>query len=415
MHLIRWFRRHPWIVTYWPMAILAISVVISFLRGIRFSNQWAATHYCFNYQEGFIKRGLVGQLNYSLFGSDYCNYTTLFTMHVSILLVFLGLMLWWFWHVIRLAEQKLALTLLASLFLASPAMVMHVHAIGYFEQIILILLMAQLLLWPYLTASIRVVTAIAMVVIAILVHEATIFLVVPVLCLRFISAQKKFLLPVISIVVVAAGMTYVVSEYGILPEERWKNLEGFVSGMANFRLCYPAFWVLKANFTKNHSSIVNDWMTKYQKEFIACFVMIVPFLIATFWYALRRINGAKYQKIGFMGLLVTGSLAPSLLATGAWDFNRWAAWCATNAILGLLIFAEDKHLRTPAQPLWKGRDIVNALAFCWLFYFGFSHALPMFDGYEAKNWPFTEHWDYLAKVYEGKAQFPDVPRRRWSP
>ena len=38
------------------LALVVILFLYSILRGIRFPNLWAATHFYFNYDPGFIKR-----------------------------------------------------------------------------------------------------------------------------------------------------------------------------------------------------------------------------------------------------------------------------------------------------------------------------------------------------------------------
>jgi len=51
--------------------VIALVFAVSLLKGARMPSLWAATHMTFNYSQGFIRRGLFGQV-LRVFGEQRC-------------------------------------------------------------------------------------------------------------------------------------------------------------------------------------------------------------------------------------------------------------------------------------------------------------------------------------------------------
>ncbi len=57
--------------------IIAGVFAVSLLKGLRMPNLWSATHMTFNYSQGFIRRGLFGQILRVVGGKRAYHYSTL--------------------------------------------------------------------------------------------------------------------------------------------------------------------------------------------------------------------------------------------------------------------------------------------------------------------------------------------------
>src|SRR4051812_46761643 len=113
------------------VAICASVFALTYFKGFRMPNAWTATHFAMNYSQGFVRRGLVGEVARWLIGDNVYRYNVfaLFAFVVfTLVAVALGLMMR---GALRADRDDLALRAALLVFAASPALVFFIHAIGY--------------------------------------------------------------------------------------------------------------------------------------------------------------------------------------------------------------------------------------------------------------------------------------------
>ncbi len=172
------------------MVLLIFLSVISFLRGFRFTGNWAATHYCFNYDAGFIKRGFLGTIFGGIFGNWYYDYYVIFYITLFILVFSIGLMIYIFKKVI---SEDRTFFFIAIIFLTSPNLVYYIHIIGYYDQLGLLVILVMFILVQHMNYRVFFILLISMMIVLILVHEVLlIFFGVPAFLLLLLSLVKHY-------------------------------------------------------------------------------------------------------------------------------------------------------------------------------------------------------------------------------
>src|SRR5204862_8334060 len=66
---------------------------LAILKGIRMPNRWAATHYLFNYQTGFMKRALWGEVLSRVLGAWTAKYFVLAAVGLSVFAILIVLII----------------------------------------------------------------------------------------------------------------------------------------------------------------------------------------------------------------------------------------------------------------------------------------------------------------------------------
>ncbi len=160
--------------------IIAGVFAVSLLKGLRMPNLWSATHMTFNYTQGFIRRGLFGQVLRALGGRNIYHYNKLALIAVAMFVLTVL-------AVARLTRRMLAtdggdrgLAAMTLVFAASPGIVFLAHEIGYLDYVGFIAVPLFIVwgargtrLWPIFYV------AIALSVVLALIHESMIIMFAP--------------------------------------------------------------------------------------------------------------------------------------------------------------------------------------------------------------------------------------------
>ena len=116
----------PWVLP----AMVACTLAIGTLGGMRWPGMWAATHYMFDYSQGFAKRGLIGELLSAVTG-QHVVYQTIAYVSILVFLAWLSLLLF----VIRSAARSNAsVWWISAAFFLSPGFAFMVHEMGYADH-----------------------------------------------------------------------------------------------------------------------------------------------------------------------------------------------------------------------------------------------------------------------------------------
>lgn len=116
----------------WYFVIFAI-LFLSILRGIRVPNIWSYSHFLFNYDLGFIKRGLIGEI-ISQFNNPYLlSYEFFFIFSIAILFIVIVLISLLLKDLIN--SHNPIFIGCSVVFSSSLAVVFLSHSVGYFDHI----------------------------------------------------------------------------------------------------------------------------------------------------------------------------------------------------------------------------------------------------------------------------------------
>jgi len=392
---------------YWFVAAV-IMALFSKLRGIRFPNLWSYSHYLFNYEYGFVKRGFLGEI-ISLIGCPLLmSYDFFFVFSLLLLLANLFFLLLIIRDVIGSGNRLLAAT--ALIFACSLGIVYLTHTIGYFDHVGLLVVLIALRIK---NIFVRIIFSFIAIPIVLLIHETALLLFFPVLLFSIIMAidlkkPNKYLILTCLLAVLAVAFSTILSRSTIEDTQATAMYEE-LSRKVNHDLRLDAFSVLSKSTEDNVAGINYLWSKGNRAIRMALSLSVTAPLFLFFLYI--AFIQLKKEKFNFWLILfaLLAALSPLALHFAAWDMDRWNTITISTSFLLLYIISQNKNVEkdTVNNALSLRMKVIVVL----MLFFGASSTIPLFDGYEVKQIPFTEHFLYLKDVINGVDTFPSVPNK----
>jgi hypothetical protein len=407
------------------VAFAGFLAAVSFLKALRVPNRWAATNFVLNYSQGFVRRGFVGEVARRLLGDAAFHY---WVFDVFAFLV-LGAASWVFWRLVRRAllaqsEADPGLRVAILVFLASPALVMLVHLVGYLDHLGLVFvgLFAAAAAPAKREWLAYAVAAVAGPVLA-LVHEAQTILFMPVVlfvlaCRALAAAQRSralaqarpfnagwTVLALAGVLGIALGVSAYVSLAG--DAQRVGALEHWLKQRADFTLHYGAFRALRTGSPVSLlDAMYNFWSVPgrliWWFKALVLFLPSFGFLGVGGWRAIGRAEPASPLAVAALrGLFLLACLAPLSLNVVAWDYARWFALAVTNALVCWLAF----HVCCRVAPSRDERALLP-LAAAVVIALGLSSDAILFNNARVSYYPFFDQWQALAGLLESGLPSP---------
>ena len=379
---------------------VAISIfLISILRGIRYPNLWAYSHYLFNYDYGFVKRGLIGTIVAHLppFFSSYTAFA-LFSIAIFVInMTLLGLL------IARMIDGETpALTGVALVFASSVAVIFLAHTIGYFDHIGLLV---TLLTLRIKTFGRKMLFAAPALLVSLFIHEAIFIIFFPVIFLSLLfsmgaeNRRRKMLQ--LTILALALILLAIFISNTAIPAEDARTMRYEFQEQIGYRLPGNAFDVLHRNSKDNLAVMKALWSDK--ERFLAMaesLLVTAPSLLLIFYFLFAL---ASHSLTNRWLLIVTllAPLAPLLLHIVGWDLNRWNALAISMSFLTLYVLI-DSGLSIDSMRI---SSAIYPILVLIIFLNGASR-IDLFDEYYVKQFPFPEHVQYLIDLISGKSPLP---------
>jgi hypothetical protein len=390
---------------------IVVSVVFllnSILRGIRTPGRWAATHFLFNYDQGFSKRALLGAVIAALDRPYLYHYQFFFWFSM---IVFVADILLLVALVKRLSDSgDSGSKLNAWLFCSSLAVVFFANAIGYFDQISLMLALLSLRIRGYYARAVLVGSCFS---VSLLIHEIGFLTFFPVIFLRFLADlhdrrdgwKLTTLLAItlgLSILVLSAGQAHLSDASA---EAMYHNLQA----KADYHLRADSFSVLTFTIRDNWQLMGQVWQREWARQYFI-FSLIVTLPTALYFYFQSRLNLPKSRHSRVITAAMAGaSFAPLSLHFLGWDFPRWDALAVTTSFLVFTIVKlnfrpEPAEMRqvTGRSPLFLPAALIA---------FNLGSSIELFDGYVVQSFPYEGHITDAIDMLSGRAPFPPRPQR----
>lgn len=390
----------------WVNRTFLFLLVVGVLKGIRMPNSWAVSHYLFNYEAGFMKRALWGELLWRMLGQRSGRYFLL----TAVACLVMGALLW---LVVRESRRMAASprgALAAVLLASSPSMVMLAHLIGYLEQVVYVALLA--IVAARARPRLQAVLAAATAAVAPLVHEASVFWVggLSVLAvlvpdtadasrpLRVRAAAGLLLLWLLS-----TGLTV---RTGRITFERAELLLAERSAFADVPLHKDAFRTLAAPASEGLTQMRRAWLSgAVFPDAVRTFLTFAPgaLLLLALAAGGAREAWSDRRTSTVTALVAAASVcAPLALNVIGWDIHRWSALAAFNAGCAALILAGSRREPRAVSP--RTASLVLAVV-VW----GAAADVDLFDGYRTKYPPFGDHLLFVKDAIQHPA------RAHWLP
>jgi hypothetical protein len=165
------------------------ALVVTCLRSARLPNNFSKEHWLIDYRFGFVKRGLVGSivaLGTSLAGTRPTE-GLINTLAVVLFVIFCAAIVSTGLRIVRVSHWSTDVVLAVLVFLSSPFIVMSAHLVGYYDNIIVVLTLLSLAL----LFRRRMWAGAAVQSVAILVHENSLLIGLPVFCWGYWLATRR--------------------------------------------------------------------------------------------------------------------------------------------------------------------------------------------------------------------------------
>ena len=411
--------------------IASFVFVVSVLKGLRMPNLWSATHMTFNYSQGFIRRGLVGEILRTVGGQHPYNYNRL-ALIAGLMFVALAV------AVVLLIKRALAtdpedLGFKAAVlaFAASPGIVTFAHFIGYLDFLGLILVAGVILIsarpsrrqWIFFL-GIPISSFVAF------IHESQVLMLAPTLLFAMlchtviqfrrsdISRRTRFLLVAgAALGFIAAFVTSTtVGIVGTKSPQVIHSLQDSIGKVANFPLRGDAFEAVYRPVKDAIFKLLPEFWSSRENKIYLVLSLISGFPAIAFlvFYGARligRLGLSKMARAILTTSFVAAALAPISLNFLGWDTTRWNAislmacfYCiATVKLYFSSEIPVEADLRVESPLVLTLAAVAMVLGLVSSNYDRF-----LFDGYTTQWFPFQGQVDSLIELFKGHFTF--VPR-----
>ncbi len=387
--------RPPWLFPAF-LFVLALSV----LKGLRMPNRWAVTHYLFNYQTGFMKRALWGELLRLLLGSRTSNYFCLAGIGLAVLSAILVLLVRECRHLPVSADGIAFLFVFA----ASPAIAFAAHLVGYLEQLgyLALLIVVALGRWP----RVQIAAAVGAGFVLPLVHEASVFWVAPLFALTVLAGSIERPRPHVSRVLVIALLvcawvagTAAVLAFGQVSPERANRIRDERTAFFEIRPRQDAFSALSTSTTASIRTMRTYWadgnVRRDMAYSVAVFGPAAAFLGLIAVRRARRLDAPRSVRVAAVALALAAIAGPLALHVVAWDRHRWNALATLNAgIAALILLRITRVTPAPSAGTRAGSAAPIALAIA-VAAWSLSSDPMLFDAYGPAHPPFVQQISFL--------------------
>jgi len=395
----------------WYFFIFSV-LFLSIMRGIRFPNVWSYTHFLFNYDFGFTKRGLIGEILNKLNDSYLMTYD--FFLIFSAVIFFMNIILISLLLKNLIDSRKSVFIGCSLVFSSSLAVVFLSHSIGYFDHIgLLIALITQKISGFYR----KIIFLFISMPFALLIHEAILIIFFPVIfmSLLFSIEKKDFVIKKITILSFFSAsmflLTLLISNYNLEKSEAYEMHDNLQASI-RFSLRKDAFNVLHRDSKDNFQLMKNAWLKNKNR-----FLELTPSILATaptiaifIYFSILLLKKSKTD-IYLIVLSVLAALSPLLLHFFGWDMHRWNTLTITTSFIMLNIAYSSKLKNQPTMTLNLTTSNHIYPAFIFVIFLNGASSIPLFDGYRVEQFPFIEHQKYVFDLIRGRETFPNVPSR----
>ncbi len=393
---------------------------ITWLKGFRFPNLWGATHFAFNYSQGFVRRGLVGEIARRIGGDSVFRYNTFVVFAFTVFFIVTACLVLAIRRALLSDPRDLGLKVAVLVFGASPGLVFFVHSVGYNDYIGILLVLVALLALCRLRSRYAIFYWVAITsVVSALVHEGLAIMFGPILIfamachiLRLATASPlsgRTWLLLLTHAAVTSGfllsLSSIISTIGVEDLGRVQALERHVIAHTDYPTRTHAFIALQRSSKENLLRLM-PWYWSEKGHYPGAIQSWQAFAPSFVWMlvygtsAVRRAPVLRPMRWVLTLLFWVASLAPLAFNFIGWDWGRWnglALLASFSALLALKLYFPSRAADS-SSPMLLGVGLVVAAL-------GLSSTTPLFDNFDVQFFPFTAHQQLIERLIEDGFQY----------
>lgn len=321
--------------------VFLVLIPILYFRAEGGVGNWKYTHYLFNYEDEFMKRGFVGEVLRILF--DSTTYEVVTSVAYTFLIILVALLFFAYVRSYMLKGEKGAL-IFAIVAVTSPATIQHfIYDVGRLD-IYMVLLTVLCLFAVQATYGFATFIIVSLLLaISILVHEASLFICLPpVLAYWYFrdSSQKAVVLQALSFAALFVT-TYLVSTKGLVTlygmEEHLQMLrEQYGDRVVPSSLNVVHYGGVRENIERTLGVALS---IPYAYNHAVMLVVLSPLLFLIVQFVRELLDSREFKAV----LLVLAAFSPLALYPLGHDHYRWWSIALTNFFLVLSFAAVDRE------------------------------------------------------------------------
>lgn len=306
-----------------------------FIEGRSYVGNWSYTHFLFTYDDGFIKRGLVGDTLNRIFG--HVSYELVSTIAYLAFFILAAMMIRLStqpWHA---AGKRQGALLFAIIAVTSPATLQHfAQDVGRFDVFLYLIALPAMYGLSRASGDQRVISffiVTAPLSLALLIHEAAFFIVAPMVIAYwiFIDSSRRALIYQAATIAIMFIATYLISTRG---NYQASSLDVHLESL---RAIYGSR-VVESSLSVLHNTTLEENIGRtlgtafdYSRALhhVAMLVFMSPFFYMVFKLARLLRESCPPKAL----LLLLASLSPLALYPLGHDHFRWWSLAITNIIL----------------------------------------------------------------------------------
>lgn len=345
---------------------LLFLIAIIFERSYVGGNDWRFTHWLFNYQIEFVKRGLLGEILTELnFYKSYAN------LQIIWLCISCSLSIIYFYIIsrtIHFEKTTIPFLLFSILALTSSGTLQHfIYDFGRFDSVNLILLMVTLLIIPKINHKVLPFLIATVASIMILIHEASFFLFVPLMISYWYFIDPKDLSQKLIVSLFIVFITFLVSTKGKFQSENLNQHYTQATKEYGTNVSKSSLAVLHRDFNQNVEFTIKSINQKRIFDYISFIISSLPIFILFFviFKSLLKLTETNITHI----LLVLACFAPLALYPLGEDHFRWWSIVITNIfiIVSLLAYHSEAIYNIVAEKTYHHKKLIfTAIIFSFL-------------------------------------------------
>lgn len=384
--------------------VSTVILLMTVLRGIRFPNIWSYSHFLFDYEFGFMRRGFIGAVLGFFENNDLYSYDFFLLISSLIFCANLLLLAWSFKDLIH--SKNMNLIAVVMIFASSSGIIFLAHNIGYADHIGLLITLITLRIKGFKEKLYFLSPAL---LIAMLVHEAIMVLFFPVIFMSLLFSLKTlttatknhyWLLSAFSVLML---LSFFLIGNSTIDTTQSETMFKQASAKTPLQLRADAFALLHETGTKTLNLMLQKWMNPARPLFL--FISGCLIFPLVYFFQKTMLSMLKNEHKSIIILSILAGLSPLLLHLVAWDTMRWNTLTLTTSyLMCYLVFqqyqtkSDELNIR-PSLPLLLLVLFINAN----------THVMLM-DHRQVENFPYPRHISYIADVLTGKASFPAAPK-----
>ncbi|NRB41185.1 MAG: hypothetical protein HRU20_22380 [Pseudomonadales bacterium] len=380
--------------------LIGFILICTLLKGARIPNLWTYTHFLFNYEFGFMRRGLIGAA-YGLFNPTAFAYSSFLYLSLGIFCLNAVLMLKLISRLTASQDHRIIAAML--IYFSSASIVYQAHSIGFAENIGLSLCLISFLIPSFKSKILFIGPAFSLLL---LIHEANMILYFPTLFMSLIftiDRQNKNQHKALA----ALSLYFIVLFLFITTQTLDKSTAALMQTSAQQRadltlnpIHFELLWHSSENILP---LLIKHWSNPGRLlMFLGSALLLFPLCLILLRYSLALL---KHQPISIKILSVLASISPLLLHLVAWDTIRWNALVLSSCFLMLINIKLHSHNQHYPNISWQ-KSLILAV---FLVFIQSQVPVLLFDGYQSQNLPFIHHLQYIQQLITGAEQWPPLP------